>query len=700
MLENARYPIIIQPLPLGVDRRESTSVDLIVPENVDKRECYWMKNEEKPVPVFELAASYVPQVNMIWVPSINIFVCPLKLQIDVEYILRILGVVINAFFKYQDDTTINLSATSNANDQLKYTTRGQMNICMTYIENLYIAPVYFDIELNIKSDDPDQDEGGDSGLTLHSIAQSTSSAAVAGVLSWLINVGANFAHVSPCFKYSQVTYTDQYCDIIDLLKDIAISYFVDSIKQSIKVVLSMQLLGDPSHLIHQYKTGVTDLFKITRNEIAAGGKDGVGKGVTSLVQNVAGGTFFAAGKVAGGWADTVDSVTKSEMTSNHLKPKSASSDGRHPDNAVDGVVQGTKYLGQAVAHGVAGLIGNPYRGAKTGTVTGVAKGVASGVTGLVAAPLVGALGFIAKTADGAGATTKYLDKGVIEARCRPARTVPWGRPMSPNGLSYLKAIGIRVHTVRYQKIRRRIVQKDDADRSEVDGVTSKEYKRIRAAEERRKNPPRKLVSIMHEKDKYHYITAPIRPKLLSDAPGNLVLSHYAVTFEETLIIRSTDLQLGDVVSINFWNHNGLKSATTRAKPLGQCKLSIGDIYTSALHLYQEQLRRKESNLLTGDAVTDSLIVPVPQECALFRLVKKAKPAYRDIFDAIGEEMAAIEKSEEDKFAVFDSDSSESDSDTSFLDDGGKAKDEDPASLVKANERLFGSVSLSFFPIPW
>ena len=63
-------------------------------------------------------------------------------------------------------------------------------------------------------------------------------------------------------------------------------------------------------------------------------------------------------------------------------------------------------------------------------------------------------------------------------------------------------------------------------------------------------------------------------------------------------------------------------------------------------------------------------------------------------------MAAIEKSEEDKFAVFDSDSSESDSDTSFLDDGGKAKDEDPASLVKANERLFGSVSLSFFPIPW
>lgn len=142
--------------------------------------------------------------------------------------------------------------------------------------------------------------------------------------------------------------------------------------------------------------------------------------------------------------------------------------------------------------------------------------------------------------------------------------------MSDTVLSYLKGIGIRVHTVRYQKVRKRLVlpKDNDADHSETDGATSKEYKRIRgmlqmilslnfalepaltialflAAEERRKNPPRKLVSFMHERDKYHHITGAIRPKLLSDAPGNLVLSHYAVTFEETLILRSTDLQLGD-----------------------------------------------------------------------------------------------------------------------------------------------------------
>ena len=63
--------------------------------------------------------------------------------------------------------------------------------------------------------------------------------------------------------------------------------------------------------------------------------------------------------------------------------------------------------------------------------------------------------------------------------------------MSDNGLSYLKAIGIRIHTVRYQKIRRRIVEKDESDDGgevdQVTSVTSREYKRRRAAEERRKN---------------------------------------------------------------------------------------------------------------------------------------------------------------------------------------------------------------------
>ena len=68
MLPNARYPIIIQPLPLGVDRRDDgasglSAADLIIPQSVPVNECFWKRNEERPIPVFEIAASYVPQVR-------------------------------------------------------------------------------------------------------------------------------------------------------------------------------------------------------------------------------------------------------------------------------------------------------------------------------------------------------------------------------------------------------------------------------------------------------------------------------------------------------------------------------------------------------------------------------------------------------------------------------------------------------------
>jgi len=547
MLPDARYPIIIQPLPLGVDRREDMhNADGII----QKHDCFWLDHDEKPVPIFEVAFSYVPQSNMIWIPNIDAYISPMKVQIDVDYLLRVAGTLLVSIGKTNNGgSPENIAAVTSANDKVKYITRGQMNICLTYIEKLNIAPVWFEVELDIKPDGADStssDTDSESALTLNTIARSTNSAVAAGVLMWVINVGSNFAHVSPTFSYTSIFDTDKYCDVFDLVKEIAIFYIVQTIKQSYKVIFSMHLLGDPSLLAYQYKTGVSDLIVKTRNEISSGCKDGFGRGFASFFQHVVGGTFFAAGKVSGGLAKTLDSVTSNEMTSNHLKP-SLTAKQKYPRHAVDGVIKGTNFLGRTLIFGIAGLIGNPYRGAKHG-VYGFAKGVASGMGGFVVSPFVGALGFIAKTSDGFGATTKYMELGYIEARCRPARLVPWGRPMCPSGLLYLKAIGIRVHTVKYQKIRKRVDRQEFNDSSDRMGETwqsAKEFKRLRAAEERRKNPPRKIVSIVYEKDKRHYTTYAIRPKLLSDHIGSQVLSHYAVTFEETLVLRSSDLQLKD-----------------------------------------------------------------------------------------------------------------------------------------------------------
>lgn len=69
-----------------------------------------------------------------------------------------------------------------------------------------------------------------------------------------------------------------------------------------------------------------------------------------------------------------------------------------------------------------------------------------------------------------------------------------------------------------------------------------------AAEDRRKNPPRKVVRICYNKEKRKYNTTSVKPKLLSDHSGKKVaLSQdlYAVCFEETIVLQASDLQLVD-----------------------------------------------------------------------------------------------------------------------------------------------------------
>lgn len=123
---------------------------------------------------------------------------------------------------------------------------------------------------------------------------------------------------------------------------------------------------------------------------------------------------------------TIDALITSQYTSMHLKPNLDSSQRKRPRHAIEGLAQGGDFFSRTVVHGVAGLIGNPIRGAKAGlsatdSVTGFAKGFVSGAAGLVMCPFIGALGFVAKTSDGIAATTRYLELSAVEARCRPAR---------------------------------------------------------------------------------------------------------------------------------------------------------------------------------------------------------------------------------------------------------------------------------------
>lgn len=176
MLETARYPIIIQPKQRGTERHSH------IPDralsgiaDIDEKDCFWLTRDDAE-PILDVSFSYVPQSNMTWVPNIEIYICPMKLQFDVDYILRAAGMILNSLSKYQAGASSNFTTTTHANNDLKYITHGQMESRLTYIEKLYIAPVLFEMEINLKADeDYSGSDAGESDLTLNSIARSTNS---------------------------------------------------------------------------------------------------------------------------------------------------------------------------------------------------------------------------------------------------------------------------------------------------------------------------------------------------------------------------------------------------------------------------------------------------------------------------------------------------------------------------------------------
>lgn len=70
--------------------------------------------------------------------------------------------------------------------------------------------------------------------------------------------------MSPTFRYGSILAMDKYCDIIEFAREILLSYTFQTVKQSYKVIFSLNLLGDPNLLAHQWRTGISDLVYCTR----------------------------------------------------------------------------------------------------------------------------------------------------------------------------------------------------------------------------------------------------------------------------------------------------------------------------------------------------------------------------------------------------------------------------------------------------
>lgn len=111
---------------------------------------------------------------MVWIPSVNVFLCPMKVTFDLDYILRLASNFVGTVTQYRVVTSSGQTPAVNTNDKLQYSSRGTKSISLTYLERLAIAPVYFEVEICI-NDFVEDGMASETALSLNSIAQASNS---------------------------------------------------------------------------------------------------------------------------------------------------------------------------------------------------------------------------------------------------------------------------------------------------------------------------------------------------------------------------------------------------------------------------------------------------------------------------------------------------------------------------------------------
>jgi len=83
-------------------------------------------------------------------------------------------------------------------------------------------------------------------------------------------------------------------------------------------------------------------------------------------------------------------------------------------------------LGTGVAGGVAGIVLDPYKGAKKKGIKGFFKGVGTGLTGVVGKTAAGGMGLVTQTLKGIGNTASFvLDEGTAPVPPVPLALLLW-----------------------------------------------------------------------------------------------------------------------------------------------------------------------------------------------------------------------------------------------------------------------------------
>ena len=158
----------------------------------------------------------------------------MKAQIELIFLLKVADLILDIIPTKEDS----ISSLMILDQKLQYSSVHSQNKMFCYLEHFEISPTYIQVQWDMRheddatSNDLSEDQ---SFLVLNSLGRVSSSTLSASFVTWVSNVAAAFAQVSPTFKYKSFSLQRYYGDINQLFRTITRIYINSSIQQGYKV---------------------------------------------------------------------------------------------------------------------------------------------------------------------------------------------------------------------------------------------------------------------------------------------------------------------------------------------------------------------------------------------------------------------------------------------------------------------------------
>ena len=210
-------------------------------------------------------------------------------------------------------------------------------------------------------------------------------------------------------QFSGIILTDSYTNTAELSQLLSMHYITGLVMQLGWVLGSLDILGNPSLLLHRLQTGLHNFVYLPYEGLTRGPGFfmlGVGRGVSSLLANVSGGMLRVVTNFSSSIASNMERFS---LDSDHISYQQALRQSRSQSTSGigAGVSGGMSSFGMSLMSAVAGVVDQPMQTiqqSQSGDIGSYTQqlimGVGKGLLGLVTKPVGGAFQLVSQTGQG------------------------------------------------------------------------------------------------------------------------------------------------------------------------------------------------------------------------------------------------------------------------------------------------------------